>query len=90
MYASGNAAGNVFSSYVHGYNYTTNALKNIGISNQDAPNALPNSLGIMVSLSQEFANANPGTFAMTATNGPVLPEIYFIKCKNGFACGLDL
>jgi len=72
LYATGDAAGNVFSSYVHGDDYTKRALNNIGISVQDAINALPNSLGIMVSLSQEFVKINPGQFAITAMNGTEL------------------
>jgi len=72
LHATGDAAGNVFSSYVHGDDYTKRALNSIGISVQDAINALPNSLGIMVSLSQEFANANSGKFAITTMNGTEL------------------
>jgi len=69
LYATGDAAGNVFSSYVHGDDYTKRALNNIGISVQDAINALPNSLGIMVSLSQEFVKINPCKFPITTMNG---------------------
>ena len=65
----GNDAVNVYSSFRYGDSNTNRALNNIGISVKDAISALPSSLGIMVSLSQEFANANQGNIFITGMDG---------------------
>jgi len=65
----GKNASTAFRSLRYGDSNTNRALNNIGISAKDAISALPSSLGIMVSLSQEFANANQGNIFITGMDG---------------------
>ena len=65
----GQNASTVFRSLRDGDEYTNRALNNIGVSIQESINKTPDALGIMVSLSQEFAKVNSGSFVITTLGG---------------------